>query len=771
MPTYPPSTFGDVPRWLLNQDAEIALVAELASIAALQNFVDPEYRFARIVTTTGTNFYYDASLDVPVPTGTSPTIVVGLTGRVWKLIPEDNTLAGSLADIAALTGRVTAAEGQITSINATNAAQQVEIDAAEATVTALTASVAAAKLLFLDRADAIAATIPAAVERIYLMFHTYANGVGGGFYRRASFADLTAYPAAAYFRSVDREMPGPTGTDSTNGGYWVLDEPSPGVACFGGIPNGVATTASPGVFTGTDCTAAAQAWLLYYIARLGPNPTAGGARRHVGPMRWGPGVWRLSGSLNFAQLSTLNRKCEVYADGAQLLLDGSNLIPFDMTDAEYMEVHGFLACGSAVSTPLCFIKTGRKGDNDTGARNSFHHCSTRYSTNQPSHFRIAAFWSVGMEESAFTKCIWENNRSDAADPLSFAYAADTLNFLGYFSPVTVTAVTLASNPLFTANAHGLVNGDVVVLGETVGLVGPSAEILTGRAYLVASASTNTFRLTLLDGSTISTLGYTAFVSGTIHKERWASPNIGDSRATPYKRMSAKHITHLECVFSCNAGRAAVFQGSCEDNRYISCFATGDEGFLFAFGSDASGGFNGCQFDMHVEGGAGGGTVIAWARFMGITAAAATITVAGCTMKEVALQAESTVFRVEAGVTNVRLVGGSIEIYRDSTAGAWDKKLFSGAGSLFDVRGTTVILPAIAYSGVAVVNATVAYGRFTSLATGLTVDVAPSFTVATLPPAADWRGGQIVVSDAAGGFTMAISNGTNWVRVQDLAIVS
>lgn len=54
--------------------------------------------------------------------------------------------------------------------------------------------------------------------------------------------------------------------------------------------------------------------------------------------------------------------------------------------------------------------------------------------------------------------------------------------------------------------------------------------------------------------------------------------------------------------------------------------------------------------------------------------------------------------------------------------------------------------------------------------------ARSFTVATLPSAADFNpanGGAayLYVSDEAGGATLAFSDGTNWRRVQDRAIVS
>lgn len=47
----------------------------------------------------------------------------------------------------------------------------------------------------------------------------------------------------------------------------------------------------------------------------------------------------------------------------------------------------------------------------------------------------------------------------------------------------------------------------------------------------------------------------------------------------------------------------------------------------------------------------------------------------------------------------------------------------------------------------------------------------NFTVATLPDPTKNEGRQIYVSDEVGGATLAFSDGTNWRRVQDRAIVS
>lgn len=48
---------------------------------------------------------------------------------------------------------------------------------------------------------------------------------------------------------------------------------------------------------------------------------------------------------------------------------------------------------------------------------------------------------------------------------------------------------------------------------------------------------------------------------------------------------------------------------------------------------------------------------------------------------------------------------------------------------------------------------------------------PVYTVATVPPAEDWTGCAIGVSDETGGYTVAQSDGTDWRRVSDGAVIS
>jgi len=52
-----------------------------------------------------------------------------------------------------------------------------------------------------------------------------------------------------------------------------------------------------------------------------------------------------------------------------------------------------------------------------------------------------------------------------------------------------------------------------------------------------------------------------------------------------------------------------------------------------------------------------------------------------------------------------------------------------------------------------------------------LDQVAIYTVATLPSATSFPGGIVLVSDEVGGAVLAFSDGTNWRRVTDRAIVS
>ena len=47
----------------------------------------------------------------------------------------------------------------------------------------------------------------------------------------------------------------------------------------------------------------------------------------------------------------------------------------------------------------------------------------------------------------------------------------------------------------------------------------------------------------------------------------------------------------------------------------------------------------------------------------------------------------------------------------------------------------------------------------------------SYAVADVPDATMWEGALIYVPDEAGGAVVAVSNGTDWVRLTDLIVIS
>ena len=79
------------------------------------------------------------------------------------------------------------------------------------------------------------------------------------------------------------------------------------------------------------------------------------------------------------------------------------------------------------------------------------------------------------------------------------------------SDLTITGITLAAPGVVTSAAHGLVNGDVVLLETNV-------TQLDGRAFVVSGKTTDTFQLAGLSASSeLSTVGFDTFVSGTAVK--------------------------------------------------------------------------------------------------------------------------------------------------------------------------------------------------------------------------------------------------------------
>jgi Phage tail tube protein, TTP len=80
------------------------------------------------------------------------------------------------------------------------------------------------------------------------------------------------------------------------------------------------------------------------------------------------------------------------------------------------------------------------------------------------------------------------------------------------SSTAITGITLAAPGVLTSTAHGLLDGDVVLI-ECLGTLQ-----LNGRLFKVVNKTTNDFQIAGPDGVTgLSTVGYTAFTSGTVKK--------------------------------------------------------------------------------------------------------------------------------------------------------------------------------------------------------------------------------------------------------------
>lgn len=80
--------------------------------------------------------------------------------------------------------------------------------------------------------------------------------------------------------------------------------------------------------------------------------------------------------------------------------------------------------------------------------------------------------------------------------------------LTYDSPLTLTAVTQANPAVLTSAAHGLSNGNRVLISDILGMTD-----LNDSQYLVVGVTTNTFELTDLLGNAIDSTGFGTYISG------------------------------------------------------------------------------------------------------------------------------------------------------------------------------------------------------------------------------------------------------------------
>jgi hypothetical protein len=109
-------------------------------------------------------------------------------------------------------------------------------------------------------------------------------------------------------------------------------------------------------------------------------------------------------------------------------------------------------------------------------------------------------------------------------------------------------------------------------------------------------------------------------------------------------------------------------------------------------------------------------------------------------------------------TDKLTIGGAVEAILFET--------LSDYGSITTTANAIIDYGSITDTVIAIVN-----NDYGTLSTGSGPVEFPQYTVSTLPDADVWTGHMIYVSNETGGATMAFSDGTNWRRIQDRAIVS
>lgn len=174
---------------------------------------------------------------------TASPVTVSFNGGAALTIKTNggnNVTAGGLVAGTVVMGIVSGSTFRLVSDQASSAIVAAA-EAAQAAAEAAAASIN--QRIYTSVALAQADTIPALAKRVQTLFYApnYAQPAtlkGGAYYRRVHKDITLNYASRGWFRSADRFLPDGT-ADSTNGGYWLLDEEVPNAHQFGGIGDGV----------------------------------------------------------------------------------------------------------------------------------------------------------------------------------------------------------------------------------------------------------------------------------------------------------------------------------------------------------------------------------------------------------------------------------------------------------------------------------------------------------------------------------------------------
>lgn len=260
---------------------------------------------------------------------------------------------------------------------------------------ALLAQIGAA---YVSVAAAQAATITARNRRIRVQFYApnYAQPktlVGGAHWRRISFADLTGYPALAYFRSADRFMPDGT-VDNTNGGYWVIDESIIYGEMLSAVLDGV-----------VDCTAAINAAIAVQGLRGGGEVRIGLGTALLSNSNPGAGSWdnRRSIYINYDNIHFRMAKGTILklANGAN-----SHVIKLGSRVEGVLTVHNVTIEGGAIDGNRLNQLTPTVTDEHNNGIDVATGCTKI--TIRDMHIHDCMYYGVGFENGGYVDCTVDN---------------------------------------------------------------------------------------------------------------------------------------------------------------------------------------------------------------------------------------------------------------------------------------------------------------------------------------------------------------------------
>lgn len=140
--------------------------------------------------------------------------------------------------------------------------------------------------------------------------------------------------------------------------------------------------------------------------------------------------------------------------------------------------------------------------------------------------------------------------------------AGQLTHAGLFEAGTPIAVTgEADNETFTAAAHGLANGMVVVLSDLAG--GEGTGLVNGRVYFVRETAANTFKLALVPGGGAGDQAAVAF-----------STDVVAATATPYTELSGGVPAYARLAIAFGAAAGGTIDDSTNGAQFDVAADTG-----------------------------------------------------------------------------------------------------------------------------------------------------------------------------------------------------